>query len=392
MQADVRALAGSIGPRGTGTLEESAAADYVSGRLEALGIPFERVACRAVATQNAFPLIIDAVALLAVVVYPLGGAATRWIAAGLGLSTAPLLIHTIRNSTSLLRTLLRHVDSQSIIGKARPRGTSWRRVVILAHLDTNRVRLAWQSKMQRALVPLTLLTLGVLASIGVIYLIGALLDGPSWAWRLSLLPAAYVLGTVVTLAGEERGPYVPGANDNAASVAVALELAGRLKKQGLDQTEVWLAFTGAEETDHAGLRSLLAGYPDPLRQAYFIGLEGVGGGEIIYATRQGLLFLYHPERELQELAAMTCASHPDLRVRPAEITGTDEVGTLRRAGYRAICVAGRDPITGTLPHWHGLDDTVETVDALAMQTAADFVWEMLQAIDRKEPEPPCEPS
>jgi hypothetical protein len=61
--------------------------------------------------------------------------------------------------------------------------------------------------------------------------------------------------------------------------------------------------------------------------------------------------------------------------------GEDEVGTLRRKGYRAICIAGRDPETGTLPHWHRPDDTADTVSAEFMGRAADYVLEFLKGLD-----------
>lgn len=380
MLSDVQTLAAEIGPRGTGTPGEAAAAAHVAKRLEASGVPVERLACRAVAFQNAFPLAIDAVALLSVGIYPLGGIA-RWMAAFLGLAAAPLLIYTLLYSTSPLSFLLPRVRSQSIVARLAARGRVTRRVVTLAHLDTNRVRLAWQSGMRRFLAPLTLLTLVMLASLGVLYLIGALLRDPAWVWPLSWVPAAYVLGTVVTLVSEERGPFTCGANDNAASVAVGLALAERLKAEPLERTEVWLAFTGGEETDHAGLRALLRAHASELRLADFIGLEGLGGGQIVYLVQQGLLFHYAPDPGLLSLADEVAARRPELGVGPAEMTMTDEVGTLRRARYRAIGLAGRDPASGALPHWHRLDDTVDTVEPMALQTALAFVWEMLQALD-----------
>lgn len=54
MLADVHALAGDIGPRGTGTTGE-----YVAGQLVSMGLPVDRHSFRAVASQNAFPLAID---------------------------------------------------------------------------------------------------------------------------------------------------------------------------------------------------------------------------------------------------------------------------------------------------------------------------------------------
>jgi len=379
--SDLQTLAGEIGPRGTGTPGEEAAAEFVAGRLSALGLPVERETFQAVASQNAFPLAIDLVTLLAVPVYALGGAAGRWIGAGLALSTAPLLWQAIRTSNSLLRPLLPQVTSRNVVARIEPQGALSQRAVLLAHLDTNRCRIAWQSSAVGFVEPLTVLTLAVLAALGLLYLVGALLGGPGWVLWASLLPVGYIIGTVVTLWRDERTPYSPGAHDNAASVAVALEVGARLAAQPLDGTQVWLAFTGAEETDHAGLYALLRQHGADLRAAAFIGLEGLGSGELVYLTRQGVCAHYSPDTELQALAADIAARRPELGVRVAQMTMEDEVGTLRRRGYRAICLAGRDPATGTLPHWHRADDTAETVSGEFMERAVDLVVALLKDLD-----------
>jgi len=138
----VRVLAGEIGPRGTGTPGEAAAADYVARHLARLGLAVERQRFRAVADQNAFPLAVNLVALLAVVLYSLGGPLARWAAAALALATPVLFWETVTHSGSPLRPLLPHVHSQNVIGRILPTVGTRQRVVLLAHLDTNRCRLA----------------------------------------------------------------------------------------------------------------------------------------------------------------------------------------------------------------------------------------------------------
>jgi hypothetical protein len=377
----VRTLAGDIGPRGTGTTGEAAARDVVAARLAALGLTVERQAFRAVVSQNAFPLAIDALAVLAVGLYALDTHAARWVAAGLALATAPLLWQTIRTSGLLLQPFLPRVASGNVLARVPPRGPVRRRVVLLAHLDTNRCRLAWQAGTVHYLEPLTWLTLGVLASLGLLYVAGALLGGPRWVWWASLLPAAYVIGTVVTLIRDERTPLSPGAHDNAGSVAVALEIAARLAERPLASTEAWLAFTGAEETDHAGLNALLREHDDSLRGADFVGLEGLGSGDLVYLARQGLCARYEPDPGLLRLAAAVADRRPELGVRAGRVTMEDEVGTLRRAGYRAICVAGLDPATNSLPHWHRPDDTPDTVSGEALERATAYLAALLEALD-----------
>jgi hypothetical protein len=381
MLADVQVLAGEIGPRGTGTAGEAAAAEFVAGRLAALGLPVERQAFRAVASQNAFPLAIDLVALLALAVYAVGGALGRWAGAGLALTTAPLLWQTIRTSDNPLRPLLPQVTSRNVVACIEPRRETRQHAVLLAHLDTNRCRIAWQSSAVRLVEPLTFLTLAMLAMLGLLYLAGALLGGPPWVWWASLLPAGYTVGTVITLWKDDRAPYTAGAHDNAASVAVALEVGSRLAAQPLQQTRVWLAFTGAEETDHAGLYALLRQHGPALRHAAFLGLEGLGSGELVYLTRQGVCAPYTPDAGLLALAASVASQRPELGARAAQMIGEDEVGTLRRSGYRAICLAGRDPASGTLPHWHRPDDTAETVSGEFLARAAELTMALLTAVD-----------
>jgi hypothetical protein len=377
----VRVLAGEIGPRGTGTPGEAAAADYVARHLARLELAVERQRFRAVADQNAFPLAVNLVALLAVVLYSLGGPLARWAAAALALATPVLFWETVTHSESPLRPLLPHVHSQNVIGRILPTVGTRQRVVLLAHLDTNRCRLAWQSATVRYLEPLTWLTFAVLVLLGGLHLAGALLGGPLWVWWLSLLPAGYILGTVVTLWRDWRTPFSPGAHDNASGVAVALAVGQRLASQPLRYTEVWLAFTGAEETDHRGLKVLLQEHGATIRDAAFLDLEGVGGGELVYLVREGLCWPYRPDPGLLALAERIAVRRPDLGVRPAWMTVEDEVRTLRNRGYRALCIAGRDPQTGTFPRWHRPDDTADTVSPEALERAATFVWEMVKAME-----------
>jgi hypothetical protein len=164
-------------------------------------------------------------------------------------------------------------------------------------------------------------------------------------------------------------------------VAVALELAARLAERPLATTEAWVVFTGAEETDHSGLYALLREHGASLGTADFIGLEGLGGGNLVYLTRQGLCSRYEPDPRLAALAAAVAGRLPRARVRAARVTMEDEVGTLRRAGYRALCVAGLDPATNTLPHWHRLDDTPDTVSAEALERAVVYLWALLESLD-----------
>ena len=378
---DVQYLAGTIGPRGTGTPAEAAAADYVTERLKDLGLASEKHAFRSVPSQNAFPIAISLMAVLASAVYPLGWAVTRSLAVILSLGAGWSLWQTIRNAAfNPLVALLHKVPSQNVEARLEPKGQPRRKVVILAHLDTNRCRLIWQSLSVRSLKPMTWLTLAVPFCMSGLYLAGAILGGILW-WWLSLPLAAYELGAVVTLIRDDRTPYSPGAHDNAASVAVTLEVARHLLAAPLQYTEVWLVFDGAEETDHAGTIDLLRRHGEELREASFFGLEGLGSGELVYLTRQGVCAYYHPTPYLLAVVESVASNHPEFKFRPAQMVAEDDVRTLRGRGYHAIGLAGRDPQTGILPYWHRLEDTPDTVSEETMQRAADIVCAVLKEMD-----------
>ena len=381
--AHVRFLTSNIGPRGTGTGGESKAAEYVSQCLDKLGITSECFTCRTIISMNHYPLIIDAMGLLSIILYPLDGGLLRWIAALLALLVAPFMALTIRTSVNPLRLFLPKVTSPSVLGKVEPTGQVKHQVVLLSHIDTNKCRLTWKPERLRALEPLTYVTLFVQAFLGVLFLIGALV-GQRWGiWLVSLLPGAYLLAMSITLILDDRTSYSPGANDNASSVGVVLDLARELTQQPLTCTRVWLAFTGAEETDHFGLRSILASRPQEMRQMLFIDLEGVGSGDLIYVTRHGIGLHYFPDSHLQRLAEGVSRSNLGWMVQGQKMTMSEEVSTLTHLGFRAICIAGRDPLTHGLTKWHQPDDTCENLNPRALLRARDFTRALLAAIDQE---------
>jgi hypothetical protein len=129
-----------------------------------------------------------------------------------------------------------------------------------------------------------------------------------------------------------------------------------------------------------------------LHQAFFVGLEGVGSGEIVYLTRQGLCAHCRPDPHLAALAERVARQRPDLGVRAAEMTMEDDVSALLRAGYRGICIAGLDPKTGSLPHWHRPDDTPDTVSDATLKQTTGFVMELLGELDDLYPQPSMQPA
>jgi hypothetical protein len=373
-------LAQEIGPRGTGTIGEEEAAHYVRDQLQHQGLSIEERSFRAVAEMNWFPITAALMSLCGIALYPLSEW-TYFPAALLASLAAPFLWWAITRADSPFWFLLPRVTSRNVVARIASTGKTAQIVVVISHLDSNRCRLVWRAGKAGMIKAGSIATLIVYSAIGLLLLLGAT-SGWSWPYLVSLPGAIYALATLIVLFAEMRCPYSPGANDNAASVAVNLGLATQIARESLETTEVWFAFTGAEEVDHRGLKILLKEHPE-LREAFFIDLEGVGGGDLCYLVQEGILRYYNPDPELLRFAEETAKRRADLNVKPGVMPVVDEVQTLRRLGYRAICLAGRDSQTDSLPYWHTCEDTVEHVSTAALGRTAEFVWEMLHGIDRQ---------
>jgi hypothetical protein len=258
------------------------------------------------------------------------------------------------------------------------------RVVLIGHTDTNKARMTFSNPVKRWLT--MLLSAGTLVpAINGLALLSRALNGRKKARLTQRLTVLSLLSFIPLLLLDERGPYIDGANDNASAVACLLGLGARLKQQPLKNTEVWLAFTGAEEVGGLGLHHLLDVYGEQLRDAWFIDFEMVGTRDIVYILDHGVSYLtpYGADRASLELAFETSRQYPELRVNGQAMTIVEEVGALRSRGFRGLCLAGVDA-EGWLVNWHQRSDTLDNIEPIGLEKAARFAWGMMEVLDERE--------
>ncbi len=365
-------------PRPTGSEAERRAAEYVKSMLEGLGLDPRIEVFTAVSDMNWFPISAGIASLVGAFVgvffSPLSGALISVF--------GPFLFwHALVRADSPIRGLLPRVESTNVVARIPPEGKAVRKVAVAAHLDTNRVRLAWASEKAAAIRWGTLGTLVAYLLIPVFLTISAVTGVLAWAFAAGIL-GLYALGTIGFLLYELRNPHSPGAIDNASSVAVALGLAEEFAVKPLRNTELWLCFTGAEEVDHRGIKELLRRYHHELSGAYFLVLEGVGAGELSLVTEEGVLTRYRPDPELLGIAAGVSRAHPELGIIQAPMSVVCETQTLRRLGYKALTLAGRDPSTGTLHRWHSVSDLPDGVSPGKLSRALSFMRLLIFELDK----------
>ncbi len=277
-------------------------------------------------------------------------------------------------------------ESANLIGIVPARRMPTRRVVLMAHIDTQRATLLWHPKLVRqfgqSFVGQTvLLALHGLGALGIAY--GLLSGGTVLAWaRWLMLPGSLLSlwGVFVLLHREWVLDWVQGANDNGSGVAVVLTLLKELAHQPLEEVEVWGVFTGCEEVGvPAGAFAFEREYGAELRDALFLIVDHVGRGEPRYLLKEAMLPRQRAHPEMVRLMQQLAQQHPEWCLKPSAVPPgayTDALPFLMK-GYRAIALWCEEQ-PGIPPNWHWTTDVLENVRPHDLERAKTVVRATLE--------------
>lgn len=378
----VRKLAEEIGPRPAGHPAEMRARQYIRQVLSALD--YEDIETLPFLTPDTWGYALGNPLALTLASNLLGmrSRVGRVLGGVLALASAYTLWRSTCVDKQPLAALSPRRQSATLIVRVPPTEESRRTLVLLAHTDSNKHRHSFSPQLKKYLLGLTTAGIASMASNGIAQIAEGV-TGSQGAGRFRKASLWAVIASLLIALYDETGPYVPGASDNASAVACVLGLAAQLQEQPLRHTEVWLAFTGAEEVGCLGAHALLDAYGDRLRDAWFLDFEMVGTEQIAYVTRHtgfSLLSAYCPDVESLAWAECTSRQHPEMGIYGREMVIGEEVGALRVRGYRGICLSGFGT-DGWLENWHQTSDNVENIVPAGLEKASRFAWAMMQALD-----------
>lgn len=145
----------------------------------------------------------------------------------------------------------------------------------------------------------------------------------------------------------------------------------------LTEKEVWFVATGSEEVGTFGMQALLHDHGDELKDALIINIDGVGAGQLFWASSEGMARQYRADRRLVALARRVSRETGTV-IKPRAYKGlsTDATPALAR-GFKAMSVMAFDN-AGLPVNWHWRTDTIENIDAELIEKAAEFVTAMVR--------------
>ena len=364
---EIEDLAGYHG-RWPGTDAERRAARHLARRLGELGrdavVEPTRVAPN-YATAHALHALLAIVGSVVSVYQPIAGAAIAFVA----------LVSTLGDLTGaffLVRRLTGMRASQNVFSPEEP-GDKPGVLVLVAHYDAAKTGLAFSRTPPAFMGPFGVFfwSLALVFACTLIRLSG--IDALALT-IVQFVPTVILIASVALLTDIALSDVVPGANDNASGVATVLRLAERYGGR-LENFEVWVLLTGAEEGFALGMREWLKKHRHELEPetTAFVCIDMAGSGTPKFARKEGLIFpsTYHPA--LTELAAEAGATPYVSRL------VTDSFPA-RAAGFPAIRISSLNA-RNTTPHYHRATDTPENVDPEALARTYEFCCEFVESID-----------
>lgn len=389
----VLALEG-LGHRGSTTEREAEAARYLVAELRGLGLRAE---------LEAFPGSGSMGARLCLhVVLALIGAALLWLApvASAALGALALVSLVVEQSTRarLLGWFLVRRPSANVVARREARGgRARRRLVVLAHYDTQRTGLMWREGLVRRIAPLLSRSPGVtksplfpvmLAMIGVPVagVLGLLVPDTVAVSVLGVITLVILGVATLVLAEWMVGPYVPGACDNASGTAAVISVAEAWCAQpSAPEVEVVFLLTGCEETGLLGA----AAWADAHRQELgdtpttFVNFDSLGYGRPRFLGREHSLAgvpVSYPA-DLVALCGAVATEHHLEGAGPHTLpVATDGFALLARGIPGVSILTFEDD--GHMPNYHQLTDTSDRMDFDVAWSAVRYGAEVVQRMAR----------
>lgn len=358
-----------IGSRGSATSKEYRAAVYTQTVLSDLGYKTEMLTFKALTTFSWLYVVFYLLPLIA------------WIFNFPIISfIASVLFFLDLNTFPVLSRIFPKSKSQNIYA-CSPEQTG-KKVMIVAHIDSSKAGLNFSPSLVKGFRTSFLLMAGSMILAPFLLFVSFVWGG---AFRIiALMPCLYLAFTALMLIHREAwNKYTDGANDNASGVAAALALASKCKAEMPSGVEVCLLFTGCEESGTYGMIDYLEKYGDQHKDTFFVNLDNIGSGNLYYMSGEGMFPVYKASAELIDACTTVAGCRPDLNVKQGvyNLLSTDAMPLLARK-YKAISFLALND-EGLLPNWHWPSDTYENVDINTVETAVEFVYELLKEIGRK---------
>ncbi len=376
-------LSKRIGARGSGTDGESAAASYILRTFSEFDVEVDVETFSSWESDLPALIILFAVAVLAYLAFRLDYTLSVILA---GLVWLAFQMETY--TWAVVSKLMPHKTATNLLARVRSSDETNQLVLLVANYDTAKSSPLGRPRVARAyrvLYILSFVCVTLIAILAIFGLTASLLKIASKTIFLTWLafsPTALFLlvMAILMLAGEVRGLYTAGSNDNASGVAVMLSLMSELAENPLEHTSVWGVATARGNAGGRGMIALLKRHRRNLKDAFIINLDHLGRGPTRVITREGPMLGFRASRRISRLALRAADRSRSLKIEKGKcrVKKSDAMVATAR-GFRAITIGGTRG--AVFDGWRDDHDTYDRIQRAALDRAVKFVEILLDEIE-----------
>jgi hypothetical protein len=311
------------------------------------------------------------------------------------LATTTSFYLELNTTRHILRLLFFRRASQNVVSRGENPQAS-HRLILTAHLDAARTGTAFGPGATRlarwasGFLPFPHTRLLFWSAAIMLPLLGARMAGVDTDGLaiLQILPTIFLLVSTFLLVDWRLSETVPGANDNASGVAVALSLAQRLRDEPPRNLDVWVLLTGGEECGMEGARSFARAHKDELDpyKTIVLAIDSVGKGDVRWVVSEGLTISFDMDMRVNQLceaiAEADRSGENRYRAAPIRHGFASDALAARVAGLRAGAITCLEPGALLPANHHRPEDVPDSIDPAALERAEGFTHELILALDR----------
>jgi len=371
----------SLPHRGATTEEEKRAAELLKQNLTSQNIPTGLESFMASSSYSWEVILFSVTMIFGLLISPF---LSKLGAAIVLLGFWSYTRHFMGRST-IFTPIIPKKKSQNVVAQIQAGQPSDKNIILMAHYDSARASSVFAPNMVRNFRQSFLLN----TYVGLFSIIWAYL-GEYWGFSLWFqivcigLSIVHLINIIIHIHREIFHKFVPGINDNASGVAAIFTIVEDLQKVPLQNSNVWIVFTGCEE---AGIQGAKAFYhqhwPDlPVDKTVVINLDNIGSGNLHYVTGEGMLLYYNFDESIihscEELTKQ--AKYTDIKPLEYRRAYFDTL-VYTQHGYPCTTLIALDD-EGIIPNWHWYTDTIDNINEKVINHAVDFTTDLVRLIDR----------
>lgn len=263
------------------------------------------------------------------------------------------------------------VKSHNLIIKDTNATPKAKKLILMAHWDTAPISLLYRPEMVGNFRKSLKMSL-ILMMVAQFLAISQFLIPNDFLLLISNILALYFIiqGIMATIDFFRLG-YSNGASDNATGVAAAIETAQKLWNKNLQNLDIELVITGAEEVGMIGARAYMkAHYQEFTKETYLINFDTLGNGDLKIITQTGSWSTIVYDNELVKIAKEITAKIASLKEVQTGAWHTADFDSVwfQRAGIPSVTLAALDK-NGRMPNIHRPTDILANLDYKPMEKA-----------------------